>query len=32
MLTPVSVHADYFRQGVGSTMIKLAIEKSIIGY
>ncbi|GKX66427.1 GNAT family N-acetyltransferase [Inconstantimicrobium mannanitabidum] len=27
MLGPVSVHADYFRQGVGSTMIKLGIEK-----
>jgi len=27
MLAPVSVHADYFRQGVGSTMIKLGIEK-----
>jgi putative acetyltransferase len=27
MLAPVSVRADYFRQGVGSTMIKLGIEK-----
>lgn len=27
MLAPVSVHADYFRQGIGSTMIKLGIEK-----
>lgn len=27
MLAPVSVHADYFRQGVGSTMIKLGIQK-----
>lgn len=27
MLAPVSVHADYFRQGVGFTMIKLGIEK-----
>lgn len=27
LLAPVSVHADYFRQGVGSTMIKLGIEK-----
>ncbi|MDT8718441.1 N-acetyltransferase [Clostridium sp. 19966] len=27
MLAPVSVHADYFRQGVGSTMIKLGIER-----
>lgn len=27
MLAPVSVHSDYFRQGVGSTMIKLGIEK-----
>ena len=25
MLAPVSVHADYFRQGVGSTMLKLGI-------
>lgn len=27
MLAPVSVNADYFRQDVGSTMIKLGIEK-----
>jgi len=27
MLAPVSVHADYFRQGVGSTMLKLGIEE-----
>ncbi len=27
MLAPVSVHADYFRKGIGSTMIKLGIEK-----
>ena len=27
MLAPVSVHADYFHQGVGSTMLKLGIEK-----
>ena len=27
MLAPVSVHADYFRQGVGYTMLKLGIEK-----
>ncbi len=27
MLAPVSVHADYFRKGVGSTMLKLGIEK-----
>jgi putative acetyltransferase len=27
MLAPVSVHADYLRQGVGSTMIKLGIQK-----
>ncbi len=27
MLAPVSVHADYFRQGVGSAMIRLGIEK-----
>lgn len=33
MLAPVSVHADYFRQGVGSNMIKLGIEKvKEIGY
>ena len=27
MLAPVSVHADFFRQGVGSTMLKLGIEE-----
>ena len=27
MLAPVSVHADYLRQGIGSVMIKLGIEK-----
>jgi putative acetyltransferase len=27
MLAPVSVHADFFRQGVGSTMIELGIKK-----
>lgn len=27
MLAPVSVHPDYLRQGVGSTMIRLGIEK-----
>ena len=27
MLAPVSVHADYFRKGIGSTMLKLGIEK-----
>lgn len=27
MLAPVSVHSDYFRQGVGSTSIRLGIEK-----
>lgn len=27
MLAPVSVHADHLRQGIGSTMIKLGIEK-----
>ena len=27
MLAPVSVHADYLRQGIGSAMIKLGIEK-----
>ena len=26
MLAPVSVHADYLRQGVGSTMIRLGID------
>ena len=27
MLAPVSVHADYFHQGIGSTMILMGIEK-----
>lgn len=27
MLAPVSVHADYFRQGIGSAMLKMGIEK-----
>lgn len=27
MLAPVSVHADYFRRGIGSSMIKMGIEK-----
>ena len=27
MLAPVSVHADHLRQGVGSTMIRLGVEK-----
>lgn len=27
MLAPVSVHADFFRQGVGITMLKLGIEE-----
>jgi putative acetyltransferase len=27
MLAPVSVHADYLRQGIGTTMLKLGIEK-----
>lgn len=27
MLAPVSVHADYFRRGIGSAMIKMGIEK-----
>ena len=27
MLAPVSVHADYLRQGIGSAMIRLGIEK-----
>lgn len=27
MLAPVSVHADYFRQGIGKTMLKLGLEK-----
>ena len=28
MLAPVSVHADYLRQGIGSAMIRLGIEKA----
>ena len=27
MLAPVAVHADYFHQGIGSTMITMGIEK-----
>lgn len=27
MLAPVSVHADYFRQGIGAAMLKMGIEK-----
>lgn len=27
MLAPVSVHADYFRQGVGTAMLNMGIEK-----
>lgn len=27
MLAPVSVHADYFKQGIGSTMLMLGLEK-----
>ena len=27
MLAPVSVHADYFRQGIGTAMLKLGIEQ-----
>ena len=27
MLAPVSVHADHFRQGIGSSMIRMGIEK-----
>lgn len=27
MLAPVSVHADFLRQGIGSSMLKLGIEK-----
>ena len=27
MLAPVSVHVDHFRQGIGSTMLKLGVEK-----
>ena len=27
MLAPVSVHADYFRQGIGTAMLTMGIEK-----
>ena len=27
MLAPVSVHADYFRRGIGTAMLKMGIEK-----
>ena len=27
MLAPVSVHADYFRQGIGSAMLEMGIEE-----
>lgn len=27
MLAPVSVHADYFRQGIGNAMLRMGIEK-----
>ena len=27
MLAPVSVHADYFRRGIGTAMLNLGIEK-----
>ncbi len=27
MLAPVSVHADYFRRGIGTAMLRLGIEK-----
>ena len=27
MLAPVSVHADHFRQGIGSTMIRMGVER-----
>ncbi len=27
MLAPVAVHAEYFHQGIGSTMLKLGMEK-----
>lgn len=27
MLAPVSVHADYFHQGIGTAMLKMGIEK-----
>ena len=33
MLAPVSVHADYFAQGIGRTMLTLGIEKvKTLGY
>lgn len=33
MLAPVSVHADYFRRGIGSAMLKMGIEKvKALGY
>lgn len=33
MLAPVSVHADHFRQGIGSTMLKMGIEQvKAMGY
>ena len=33
MLAPVSVHADYFRRGIGTAMLKLGIEKvRALGY
>lgn len=33
MLAPVSVHADYLRQGVGTTMLKMGIERvKALGY
>lgn len=33
MLAPVSVHADYLRQGVGTAMLKLGIERvKALGY
>ena len=27
MLAPVSVHADYFRQGIGSAMLRMGMER-----
>ena len=33
MLAPVSVHADYFRRGIGTAMLKMGIEKvRALGY
>nr|MDD6336085.1 N-acetyltransferase [bacterium] len=33
MLAPVSVHADYFRQGIGTAMLHMGIEKvRALGY